>query len=178
VENGRAGAVRFESVPAFAYALERRVEVPGAGPVTLDIGYGGAFYAILPAGQLGLDVRRSSVRDLTDAASRVSQAVKEQVSIEHPDEPDLAFLYGTILTDGGEGAGEPSANVCVFAEREVDRSPTGSGGAIFTGSALREASSGPLKSVIVEVGGRAYYTGRSSFTLEPDDPLGHGFLLR
>lgn len=204
VEKGRAGAVRFESVPAFAFALERGVDVPGTGPVTIDIGYGGAFYAILPAEHLGLDVRRSCVRDLTDAASRVTQAVKGQVPIDHPDEPDLAYLYGTILTDGGDGAERPSANICVFAEREVDRSPTGSGvtariavqhargqiglgverrfesvtGAVFTGLALREARAGKFKSVIVEVGGRAYYTGRSSFTLEPDDPLGAGFLLR
>jgi proline racemase len=204
VNDGRAGAVRFESVPSFAFALDRRVEVPGAGAVTLDIGYGGAFYAILPAEQLGLDVRRSSVRDLADAASRVTNAAKQQIALSHPDDPDLAFLYGTILTDGGDGAERPSANVCVFAEREVDRSPTGSGvtarmalqhakgqvalgverrfesvtGAIFTGRAMRQVRVGDRDGVTVEVGGRAHYTGRSSFTLEPDDPLGAGFLLR
>jgi trans-L-3-hydroxyproline dehydratase len=195
--------VRFESVPAFGFALDGRVEVPGMGAVTLDIGYGGAFYAILPAERLGVDVRRSSVRELTDAASRVTEAAKEQLPLAHPDDPDLAFLYGTILTDGGDGADRPSANICVFAEREVDRSPTGSGvtarmalqhargqvrlgeerrfesvtGAIFTGRALREGRAGDFSAVTVEVGGRAHYTGRASFTLEPDDPLGAGFLL-
>ena len=109
VENGRAGAVRFESVPAFAFALDRPVEVPGAGTVTLDIGYGGAYYAILPAATFALDVRRSSVRDLTDAAERVTRAAKAQIPLEHPDDPDLAFLYGTILTDGGDGSAAPSA---------------------------------------------------------------------
>lgn len=204
VRDGRAGAVRFESVPAFAFALDRRVEVPGAGAVTLDIGYGGAFYAILPAAQLGLDVRGSSVRDLADAATRVSEAAKRQIELSHPDDPDLAFLYGTIFTDGDDGAKRPSANICVFAEREVDRSPTGSGvtarialqhargqvrlgeerrfesvtGAIFTGRALREVPAGDFSAVTVEVGGRAHYIGRASFTLEPDDPLGAGFLLR
>ena len=204
VEQGRAGAVRFESVPAFAFALERPVDVPGIGSVILDIGYGGAFYAILPAERLGLDLRGSSVRALADAAVRVTEAAKQQVALTHPDDPDLAFLYGTILTDGGDGSQRPSANVCVFAEREVDRSPTGSGvtarmalehakgrvgigverrfesvtGAVFTGRVLRQAPAGAVPAVTVEVGGRAYYTGRSSFTLEPDDPLGAGFLLR
>jgi trans-L-3-hydroxyproline dehydratase len=204
VEGGRAGAVRFESVPAFAFALERRVEVPGIGALTLDIGYGGAYYAILPAERLGLDLRRSSIRALTDAAARVTEAAKGQVPLTHPDDPDLAFCYGTILTDGGDGSERPSANVCVFAEREVDRSPTGSGvtarmalehakgrvgigverqfesvtGAVFTGRVLRQVPAGGFPAVTVEVGGRAYYTGRSSFTLEPDDPLGAGFLLR
>jgi proline racemase len=203
VRQGRAGAVRFESVPAFGFALDRRIEVPGLGAITLDIGYGGAFYAILPAERVGVDVRRSSVRELTDAASRVTEAAKEQLPLAHPDDPDLAFLYGTILTDGGDGADRPSVNICVFAEREVDRSPTGSGvtarmalqhargqvrlgeerrfesvtGAIFTGRALREVRAGDFSAVTVEVGGRAHYTGRASFTLEPDDPLGAGFLL-
>ena len=51
-------------------------------------------------------------------------------------------------------------------------------GAIFTGKALEETRVGPFKAVTVEVGGRAYYTGRATFTLETDDPLGAGFLLR
>jgi len=204
VAQGRAGAVRFESVPAFAFALEQAVAIPGGGRVTVDIGYGGAFYAILPAAAFGLDIRRSPVRDLTDAADRVTQALKAQSPLEHPDHPDLAFLYGTILTDAGDGTEGPSANICVFAEREVDRSPTGSGvtariavqhakgliglgaerrfesvtGAIFTGRALKETRVGRFKAVTVEVGGHAYYTGRASFTAEPGDPLGAGFLLR
>jgi trans-L-3-hydroxyproline dehydratase len=204
VANGRAGAVRFESVPAFAFALEERVEVPGFGRLTLDIGYGGAFYAILSANQMGLDVRTSPVRDLTEAGDRITQAVKAQRPLEHPDDPDLAFLYGTILTDGGDGSRSPSANICIFAAREVDRSPTGSGvtarialqhakgevglgverrfesvtGAIFTGKAVQETRVGQFKAVTVEVCGRAHYTGRATFTVERDDPLGGGFLLR
>ncbi len=127
-EHGRTGAVRFESVPAFAFALDQAVTVPGHGVVSLDIGYGGAFYAVLPAARFGLDVRSSAVRDLTDAAAAVTEAAKAQVPLVHPDDPDLAFLYGTILTDGADiWSEEPTANVCVFATREVDRSPTGSG---------------------------------------------------
>jgi trans-L-3-hydroxyproline dehydratase len=205
IEAGEPGAVRFESVPAFAFALDRTVEVPGAGAVTLDIGYGGAFYAFLPASRFGLDVRRSPTRDLVDAAASVTEAVKQQVRLEHPDDPDLAFLYGTILTDGADAWSEDStANVCVFAAREVDRSPTGSGvtarialqharglislgqerrfesvtGALFTGKALRETGAGRFPAVTVEVGGRAYYTGTARFTLEDGDAIGRGFLLK
>src|SRR5262245_6323058 len=63
------GGVRFRSVPAFAFALDAPVEVPGLGSLSLDIGYGGAFYAVLSAAAFGLDVRRSPVRDLVDAAT-------------------------------------------------------------------------------------------------------------
>jgi trans-L-3-hydroxyproline dehydratase len=212
LEEGRAGAVSFVSVPAFAFALDLDVDVPGIGKVTLDIGYGGAFYAFLPAARFGLDVRKSPTRDLVDAADRVTKAVQAQVKLDHPDSPDLAFLYGTILTDGQtgvtHGAGVrqdgASANICVFAEREVDRSPTGSGvtarvalavardpalisadftfesitGSRFTGRVAERAKAGRFAAIRAEVSGRAYYTGRSVFTLEPEDPLAGGFLLK
>jgi proline racemase len=204
-EHGKPGAVRFESVPAFAFALDVRVDVPGIGTVSVDIGYGGAFYAFLPAARFGLDVRRSPTRDLVDAAASVTETVRQQVRLEHPDDPDLAFLYGTILTDGADAwSTEPTANICVFAAREVDRSPTGSGvtarialqhargliaigqerrfesvtGALFTGKALRPTKAGRFAAVTVEVGGRAHYTGTARFTLEDDDDIGRGFLLK
>ena len=198
------GGVRFESVPAFAFALDRTVEVPGAGAVAVDIGYGGAFYAVLTAALLGLDLRRAAAREIVEAAVRVTEAAKRQIPLEHPDDSDLAFLYGTILTDGGDGATQPSLNVCVFAEREVDRSPTGSGvtarmaleaakgrvregeprrfesltGAIFSGRLLGATRAGRFPAVTVEVGGRAHYSGSARFTLEPDDAIGRGFLLK
>jgi trans-L-3-hydroxyproline dehydratase len=206
LEDGRPGQVSFVSVPAFAFALDRAVDVPGLGSVTLDIGYGGAFYAFLPAARFGLDVRHSPTRDLVEAADRVTKAVQAQVQLDHPDSPDLAFLYGTILTDGRTGVTQdgPSANICVFAEREVDRSPTGSGvtarialaiarnpvllsadftfesitGSRFTGRVAEQTTAGRFAAIRAEVAGRAYYTGRSLFTLEPDDPLAGGFLLK
>jgi len=198
------GWVRFESVPSFAYALDRVAPTATWGPVTVDIAYGGAFYALMAADSIGLDLRRSPVRAIVDAGEEIAQAVAAAVPIEHPDEPDLAFLYGTILTDGGDGAGTPSRNVCIFAGRQIDRSPTGSGvsarmalqvarrqarigeqrrfesctGSVFTGAAVREAPPvGPRRAVIVEVGGIAYFTGEARFRFDDDDPLRDGFAL-
>jgi proline racemase len=198
------GSVRFESVPSFAYALDRIAPTRTWGPVTVDIGYGGAFYAVVPADSIGLDLHRSPMRQLADAGEEIARAVGEAVPIEHPREPDLAFLYGTILTDGGDGASAPSRNVCIFAGRQIDRSPTGSGvsarlalqiarrrtrldetrsfesctGAVFTGKVLREAPpAGPHKAFVVEVGGIAHFTGESRFRFEADDPLRDGFSL-
>ncbi|XP_021103743.1 trans-3-hydroxy-L-proline dehydratase isoform X3 [Heterocephalus glaber] len=182
------------------------VDVPRHGKVVVDIAYGGAFYAFVSARQLGLDVRSARTRDLVDTASAVTAAVKAQFKITHPESEDLAFLYGTILTDGKDAYDEePTTNICVFADEQVDRSPTGSGvtarialqyhkglvglnqprafkssatGSVFTGSAVREAKCGDFKAVIVEVSGQAHYTGTASFTVEDDDPLKDGFLLK
>lgn len=201
-----SGQVRFHSVPAFTLCTDVTVDVPAYGQVVVDIAYGGAFYAFVSAERFGLDVCSSKTRDLVDAAAAVSDAVKAQVTISHPDSEDLAFLYGTIITDGKDAySEEPTANICVFADSQVDRSPTGSGvtarialqyhkgliqleqtrtfksgatDSLFTGKAVKETVCGDYNAVIVEVSGRAHYTGTASFTVESDDPLKDGFLLK
>jgi len=205
VRDGRAGAVSFVSVPAFALALDLGVDVRGIGRVTCDVSYGGAFYALVAAPDIGLVLGRSRVRDLVDAATAISAAVRDAVAIVHPEHADLGFLYGTILTDGRDGAGaEPSTNVCIFADAEVDRSPTGSGvtarlaaqaargalepgqtrriasltGAVFTGEIAGRTACGPHDAVRVRVGGKAHYMGEARFWREADDEIGRGFLLR
>jgi len=195
------GWVCFESVPSFVYALDRVAPTSTWGPVAVDIAYGGAFYAFLAADSIVLDLQRSPMREIADAGEEIARAAAKAVPIDHPDEPDLAFLYGTILTDGQISA---SRNICIFAGRQIDRSPTGSGvsarmalqiarrqaklgeerqfesstGAVFTGKALREGPAvGPRKSVIVEVGGIAHVTGEAKFRFDDDDPLREGFSL-
>jgi proline racemase len=199
------GSVRFESVPSFVHALDRVAPTATWGPVAVDIAYGGAFYAFLAADSIGLDLHSSPMRAIADAGEEIARATASAIAIDHADEPDLAFLYGTILTDGGDGSnGRPSRNVCIFAGRQIDRSPTGSGvsarmalqvarhqaragetrqfesctGAIFTGKVVREAHPvGPRKAVIVEVGGKAHETGEARFSFDDKDPLREGFTL-
>jgi len=204
VKDGKAGAVSFESVPAFLFARDQATDLPGFGTVGFDIAYGGAFYALAHCRQFGLEFGRNRVRDFVDAATALTERLKADFPLAHPDHPDLAFLYGTILTDGGLGQDAPTRNVCVFADAEVDRSPTGSGvtarlasmyakgeialgesrsfesivGSRFTGAVARAVRAGTHDAIIARVGGRAFYSGRAEFWLEEDDELGGGFLLR
>ena len=122
----------------------------------------------------------------------------------HPTVPDLSFLYGTIFTGKPHKAGHHSRNVCVFAEGEVDRSPTGTGvaarcalqvlggdipmnqpmviesilGTTFEVQAVRRVRVGDREAIIPEVTGSASITGRAEFEFEQDDPLIDGFILR
>lgn len=205
VKDGRAGAVSFESVPAFLFAGDRSVQLQGFGEITFDIAYGGAFYALADCRQFGLEFGRNRVRDFVDAATALTDRLKAGFPLSHPDHTDLAFLYGTILTDGGDGSGgRPTKNVCVFAEAEVDRSPTGSGvtarlaamhakgqiaagetrvfesitGSQFTGAVSRTTKAGPYDAIVARIGGRAFYSGTAEFMVEDDDTLGGGFLVR
>ena len=125
-DNG--ASVAFDSVAAFAAALDTEVQVPGFGRVVCDIGYGGAFYAILPASRLGLDVHASPVGELRAAALAIMGSIRARGEVRHPTEPDLSFLYSAILTDDTPpGSPEPTRNLCVFGDGQIDRSPTGSG---------------------------------------------------
>lgn len=205
VADGKAGAVSFESVPAFLHTRDASVELPGFGRIVFDIAYGGAFYAVADAAQFGLAFGRDRTRDFQDAAAALTQAVKAAFPLDHPEDADLSFLYGSILTDGGSGsAGKPTRNICVFADSQIDRSPTGSGvtarlaamhargevrpgeerlfesiaGSLFTGAVETLTRTGSYAAVTVRVSGKAHYTGRAEFTLEDDDELGRGFLLR
>ncbi|WP_421914739.1 proline racemase family protein [Mesorhizobium sp.] len=205
VKDGKAGAVSFESVPAFLFARDRTVELPGFGPIGFDVAYGGAFYALADCHQFGLEFGRDRVRDFVDAATALTNKLKAEFPLSHPDHSDLAFLYGTILNDGRDAfSDKPTKNICVFAEAEVDRSPTGSGvtarlaamhakgqigigrtrmfesiaGSRFSGAVARTTRTGPHDAIIARVGGRAYYSGKAEFIVEADDELGRGFLLR
>lgn len=200
----RTGAVSFRSVPSFAFARAVMVDTREWGPVQVDIAYGGAFYALLAADSIGLDVYQTPARLLADAGAAITEAAATQIHLTHPEDADLAFLYGTIFTDGSDTAADaPTRNACVFAGRQVDRSPTGSGvaarlalqwtrgdiplgqprqfesltGARFTGTAVEETRAGPYRAIIAEISGTAHYTGSARFTLEAEDPLGEGFRL-
>ena len=202
VESGRVVSTAFDSVPAFLSHPDVEVQPEGHGTVRLDIAYGGAFYAILPSSALGLDFFKTPIVNLVRAATAITDAVRASVPITHPEADDLGFLYGTILTDDAL-VSAPSYNLCVFAEGQIDRSPTGSGvtarmardhargligarqertfhgptGIPFRAS-VKSAVDGPApESVTVRVSGISAFSGRSTFVIEPADPLAHGFAL-
>ncbi len=204
VRGGRVASVAFENVPSFVLALDQHLDVPGIGAVRCDVGFGGAFYAYIHAANVGVRLVPEEFRRLIDIGVAVKHAVAAAFPITHPTEPDLGFLYGTIITGPPHGPGSQSRNVCIFADGEVDRSPTGTGvsgrlaiehargrlavgqpfvvesliGTTFTGRVLRTATVGALAAVVPEVEGTAFITGRSEFVVTPDDPLKAGFILR
>jgi trans-L-3-hydroxyproline dehydratase len=201
---GRVERVAFRNVPSFVADRDAVVDVPGMGAVRYDLAFGGAWYAYVDAPPLGIDLTPGNYRRIIDTGRAVKHAVMRQRTMPDTGDADLGFLYGTILVGPPLAAGAHSRNVCIFAEGEVDRSPTGTGvsgrvaihyargdigigqpivvesiiGTRFTGRAHAEARSGPWPAVIPEVEGSAVITGRHEFTIDPGDPLAGGFILR
>ena len=127
VKNGEVHSVYFHCVPSFVVDLDREVEVPDYGLVKYDIAYGGAFYAYVDADRLGIELTQANYRTLIDAGTAIKKAVRDSFTVKHPFEEDLSLLYGTIFISKNSSDKTDSKNVCIFAEGEVDRSPTGSG---------------------------------------------------
>jgi len=204
LDGDRVAAVTFENVPSFLLERDLVVDVEGLGSVRCDVGYGGAFYAYVDAtGLVATEPERFG--ELVDVGMRIKRAVMEQYVIRHPDgDPDLDFLYGTILVAPAPTPGVHSRNVCVFADGEVDRSPTGTGvsgraalhhargelaegewitiesliGTTFDVRVARRVRAGNLDAVVPEVRGTAHLTGSHEFWIDPEDPLRAGVLLR
>lgn len=208
VKEGKVESVKFHCVPSFVVGLDQMVEVPGIGGVIYDLAYGGAFYAYVDLNKnpnLNLGLTSDSYRQLIDKGMAIKYAVMAMgKEIFHPFEEDLSFLYGTIFIGPSKKENIHSKNVCIFAEGEVDRCPTGSGvsgrmaihwarkelvrnqaiaiesitGSVFKGSVVGEKEYGPFKAVTPQVEGTAYITGKHTFLVDPNDPMRNGFIFR
>jgi trans-L-3-hydroxyproline dehydratase len=202
--DGVVSSVRFRNVPAFVVDLDNELEVEEMGSIRYDLAFGGAFYAFVDAARLGLPLDPSATPRLIEAGRAIKSAVVDARAIPHPTQPELGFLYGVIFVGPAHTAGNHSRNVCIFADGEVDRSPTGTGvsgrlaihhvrgeigvdeaisvesilGSIFTGRVVETTEVGGLPAVVPEVEGKAHITGRSELWIDPEDDLGAGFLLR
>src|SRR5215211_6805418 len=97
VVDGQVVETSFRNVPSFVYLRDQPVDVPGIGPVRFDVAYGGAFYAIISAQELGLRLEPRAANQLIEYGRLIKQAVMSRFPITHPFEEDLGFLYGTIF---------------------------------------------------------------------------------
>lgn len=205
VVDGRVKQVEFENVPSFVYALDVPVTLAGLGEIKVDIAYGGAFYAYVDADKLGLSVDPQYMDELVKRGMEIKYAVMKAHKVTHPLEQRISGIYGTIFTAPVVETefGLHSKNVCIFADGQIDRSPTGTGtsarvallhkkGLFKEGSTLQNDSiidtpmTGRIKSftrladfdaVIPLVGGTAYICGFNQLVLDPEDPLPEGFRI-
>ncbi|MGX7678576.1 proline racemase family protein [Jatrophihabitans sp. DSM 45814] len=205
LDQGRVTQVRFRNVPAFVYA-EAVPVATNLGDVSVDIGFGGAFYAMLDVTELPTAVEPGRLPEIIELGRSIKASVMSSLLVQHPEQPELRDIYGVIFYQQ-----EPDSegrlcqrNVTIFADGEVDRSPCGSGtstrvahlnlrGQLKSGEQLVHRSiidtefiATPIGAVTVagrdavltEVVGSAHLTGIHHLILQPGDPLGTGFILR
>ncbi|MDQ3044759.1 MAG: proline racemase family protein [Chloroflexota bacterium] len=203
IEGDRVTGIAFANVPAFRFAQGVEVETSRGGQC-VDVAFGGAWYAIVAAENLGLKVEPAQVTDLIQLGMEIKRAVDLQLNTRHPLEPTIVGIYGTIITGPPLRDGAQGRNVTIYAEGAVDRSPCGTGtsarlaclfadGEIglnepyvhesiidttFSGSVLETATVGGIPAVVTEIRGRGFLTGFHQFVIDPADPVRDGFLVR
>ena len=200
---GMVESVSFLNVPSFVLLPQLEVEVEGRS-VECTIAFGGAFYAYVDAAPFGFQLKAGEAPEVIRLGQAIKEAVNDEFDIRHPDgDEDLNFLYGTIFVRHGENP-QRSRNACVFAESELDRSPTGTGvsgraaihyargeigldeelviesiiGSEFRVRCVEETRVGTYAAVVPEVSGSAHMTGEHRFTIDERDLLKNGFLVR
>ncbi|MBM4169250.1 MAG: proline racemase [Ignavibacteria bacterium] len=204
VRDGMIGSVSFANVPSFVVTLDEIVAVPGLGDVRFDLAFGGAYYAYVAASDVGLRCDSQETDLLIRHGMAIKRAIMDQRTITHPIDADLGFLYGTIFVAASHDPAVHSRNVCIFADGQVDRSPTGTGvsgrlaihfkkgelkqhepivvesitGSRFTGWVEEIGNVGSFDAVVPRIEGNAFITGRHEFLVDPNDPLRNGFLLQ
>ena len=198
----RVERVSFVNVPSFTLHAALPIRL-GSREVSVDVAFGGAFYAIVDAESAGLPVRAEYLSDLRRAGMAIKHAVEAAVQVVHPEEPGLNGIYGTIFTGPPSSETAHLRNVTIFAEAEVDRSPCGTGtcavmavlaamgllgpdqpfvhesiiGTSFHGRVVGETTVGEYPAILPEIEGEAYITGENVFLIDERDPLRHGFRL-
>lgn len=204
VQNGKILDISFQNVPSFVQLLDEKLNVPGLGTIHYDLAFGGAFYAVVDADQLGLKCSREFQSELKTVGMKIKNEIMATVEMKHPIEPNMNFLYGTIFTCPAWEEENHSRNVCIFANGQIDRCPTGTGvsaraaihysrgelkigeniiiesiiGSTFSVQVVSVTKFGSYDAVIPQVSGNAFIIGRNQFWINPEDPFQTGFILK
>ncbi len=204
VMDGRVREVSFINVPAFLYKRDLEVELEEVGTVKFDISFGGSFFAIVHAKQLGVEIKPENTCELTTLGLKLRDKINETIEIKHPTLDHINTVELVEIYDEPTNPKATYKNVVVFGQGQVDRSPCGTGtsaklatlyskgelqqgeefvyesilGTLFKGEIVGTDKVGEYDAIIPRISGAAYITGFNHFVIDPEDPLKYGFVLK
>jgi proline racemase len=201
--DGRVDSVELTNVPSFVGQLDARLEVAGLGTITVDVAYGGMWYAIADAAALGFELEPREARELSRVGELIRDAAREQLPCFHPENPEISGVSIVQLAEPWRGVGAVTRNAVVVAPGRLDRSATGTGlsarmavlhargllgvgdamthaspiGSTFDGRIVAETSVGGRPAIVPAIRGSAFITGITQVVVDPRDPFPEGYLL-
>jgi len=201
--DGKVEWVEFENVPCFASRIDAPLEVPGLGTLTVDVAFGGMWYAIADARALGFALEPSEARDLSRVGELIRAAAREQLPCVHPTNSSIAGVSIVQIAEPWRGVGATTKNAVVVAPGRLDRSATGTGlsarlaalhargqmhvgdsmthasviGTTFDGRIVREVDLEGTGAIVPAIRGTAWITGVTKVLVDPTDPFPEGYLL-
>jgi proline racemase len=201
---GKCVSITLTNVPAFAAMLDAPLEVPGHGTISVDIAYGGMFYAIVDARALGFEVAPHEAREIAELGEKIRLATREQHDVVHPELPEIRGVSIVQFAGPFNGPGKVARNTCIVSPGRSDRSPTGTGtsarlavlkargrlqvgqgftqesiiGSRFEGRIVSEVKlADGTPAVVTTVKGRAWLTGVHQYFVDPEDPWPEGYVV-
>jgi len=201
--DGKCESVELTNVPCFADRLDAELDVDGLGAITVDVAFGGMWYAIADAHALGFSLEPSEARDLARVGEQIRIAAREQLPCAHPENPEIAGVSIVQIAEPWQGVGAVSKNAVVVAPGRLDRSATGTGlsarmatlqargemnvgdtmthasvlGTTFDGRIVSETTVGDRPAIVPAIRGGAWITGITQVIVDPTDPFPEGYLL-
>jgi trans-L-3-hydroxyproline dehydratase len=201
--DGRCESVEITNVASFAERLDTPLEVEGLGTISVDVAYGGMWYAIADAAALGFSIEPGEARELSLAGERIRAAAREQLPCAHPENAEIAGVSIVQIAEPWQGVGAVTRNAVVVAPGRLDRSATGTGlsarmavlharglmkpgdamthasaiGSTFDGRIVEETTVGGRPAIVPAIRGSAWITGISQLVVDPSDPFPEGYIL-
>jgi proline racemase len=201
--DGAVESVSFDNVPCFAVALGRPVEVEGVGTVTVDLAWGGHFFALVDAPSFGFSLVGEEAQELARLGERIKSAVAAHVQLAHPEQPGLLGELGFVTWTGPARAGGDGRNATIVSPGRLDRSPCGTAtsarlavlaargelgpgrtwreesalSTTFTAEIVQETTVAGRPAIVPRITGRSWIHATTQITVDPDDPLPEGYTL-
>jgi len=202
VQGGKVRSVRIVNVPSFLAGEGIRVDVPGLGPITMDVAYGGNFYAIIDPQEHYREIDALGAGEILRLSPVIRRLVNDAHTFVHPENPSIRGLSHVMWTGAPRAAGAHGRNAVFYGEKAIDRSPCGTGtsarmaqlaakgklrpgdefvhesiiGSTFRGRVERPATVGGKSAIVPSIEGWARITGINTIMIDDeDDPFARGF---
>ncbi|MCO8019879.1 4-hydroxyproline epimerase [Brevundimonas diminuta] len=200
-EGDKVTSVRIRNVPAYLAAQGIEIDVPGLGPLSVDVSYGGNYYAIVePQGAYtGLDDLGAG--RIIELSGLVRERVRAAFHPVHPDEPSINGVSHVLWADKPKGEGADGRNAVFYGDKAIDRSPCGTGTSArlaqlhakgrlkvgdafvhesyicsrFIGRVEAATTVGDHKAIVPSIEGSAVATGFNTIWVDRKDPFWAGF---
>jgi len=195
--------VRLTNVTSFVHATGLTAHCEGLGEVTVDVAYGGNFYAIVEPQAAFRDIADHRALDLIGWSPNLRTALNEKYDVVHPEQPAIRGLSHILWTGAPRATEAHARNAVFYGDKAIDRSPCGTGtsarmahwaargdlkvgdafvhesiiGSLFHGRVEAETTVGNRPAIVPSVGGWARMTGLNTIFIDDRDPFAHGFLV-
>lgn len=197
----RVRSVKITNVPSYLEAKNLTVNCPGLGLLSLDVAYGGNFYAIIDPQENFPGIGEVTAEQLVVWSRAVRSRLNEQHRFVHPEDPSINGLSHVMWTGSPVDPQSTARNAVFYGDKAIDRSPCGTGtsarmaqwtaqgrlkpgdkfihesyiGCKFTGTVEGVTTVKGKPAIIPGIEGWARVTGYNTIFFDEDDPYNHGF---